>query len=85
MTLETSEIRVLSAFFSLAQQDRAATVIRLGAEADLPREALLPCLERLHAGGYVDREQLRLTLSGLALAVAFGARSRVAEARTLAA
>jgi DNA-binding IclR family transcriptional regulator len=76
MALETSEILVLSALFQLAQEDRAATLIRLSAQTDLSRDALLPCLDRLHAAGWVDHERLRLTLPGLAVAVAFAPRAR---------
>jgi hypothetical protein len=86
MALETSEILVLSALLQLAQEDRAATLIRLSTETELGREQLLPCLERLHGAGWVDQERLRLTLPGLAVAVAFAPRvRRLARSGALAA
>lgn len=86
MALETSEILVLTALFRLAREDRAATVIRLSGETGLGRDALLPCLDRLHAAGLADRDRLRLTLPGLAAAVAYAPDARrLAHARVLAA
>lgn len=86
MTLPTAESLVLSGLFALAQQDRPATLIRLAAFTELPRERVEACLGRLDTAGLVDRERLRLTLPGLALAVAAAPRARrELESRTLAA
>lgn len=76
MAIEAAQSLVLVGLFELAQQDRTATVIRLGAHTQLERRELLECLARLDAAGYVDRERLSLTLPGLALAVALAPSAR---------
>lgn len=80
MTLETTEILLLSALFQLAQADRAATLIRLASHTQLSREAALAGLARLAAAGWVDGERLRLTLPGLALAAGLYPRVRASQA-----
>ncbi len=81
MNPNLQETSILSAFFELAQEDEAATTLRLVARTGLSREVVCAGLERLEQGGFVDRERLRLTLPGLAFAVASAPRIR----RTLAA
>lgn len=76
MNLTTSETLVLVGLLDLAQVDRAATLIRLMAETDLPRASVGAALARLDRAGLADRERVRLTLTGLALALAVAPRAR---------
>ena len=86
MKLTTSETLVLLGLFDLARADRAATVGRLWEQTLLSRETVVTAIDRLEACGYADRAALRLTLPGLAVAVALASRVRRAErSRRLAA
>ena len=85
MNLDTSETLVLVGLLDLAQADRAATVLRLAAETDLPRDSVEGCLERLDQAGLAACERLRLTLTGLAIALAVAPRARRLRMRVVAA
>jgi len=85
MTLTTQETLVLRELFELAQSDTPATVIRLMTRTELPRATVEAALARLDRAGWVSREAIRLSLPGLALAVAAGPRARGARGRRLAA
>ncbi|HEY3667606.1 MAG TPA: hypothetical protein VGL19_16485 [Polyangiaceae bacterium] len=68
--------RLLQLVFSLSSASAALTRPRLERRLSLARGALSAPLDELARLGLVDAQRLRLTLSGLALAVACGARSR---------
>jgi hypothetical protein len=68
--------RLLQLVFSLSSASAALTRPRLEQRLGLERGELGAPLEELARLGLVDAQRLRLTLSGLALAVACGARSR---------
>ncbi len=76
MTFSDQEIIVLTAFSSMAQADRPATRTALGADTGVSPAELNRCLDRLEALGLVDLQRLRLTLSGLCVAVSLQARHR---------
>ena len=82
MDLQITHSLVLAAIFELLQADRAVTRPRLSAPTGLSPERLLRALAELEVNGWVDREELRLTLPGLAVAVAVQGR---ATARRMAA
>ena len=65
--------RLLRLVFSLSSASAALTRPRLEQRLSLPRGALSAPLAELTRLGLLDAQRLRLTLSGLALAVACGA------------
>lgn len=68
--------RLLQLVFSLSSATAALTRPRLEQRLSLGRGALSAPLDELARLGLLDAQRLRLTLPGLALAVAGGARSR---------
>ena len=68
--------RLLQLVFSLSSASAALTRPRLEQCLSLARGELSAPLDELARHGLVDPQRLRLTLPGLALAVACGARSR---------
>src|SRR5882724_13372768 len=68
--------RLLRLIFSLSSATAALTRPRLEQRLSLTRGALNAPLDELTRLGLLDAQRLRLTLSGLALAVACGARAR---------
>lgn len=85
--------RVLEFVFAASSTQRALTRPQLERQSGLGSEALNAALDELSKHGLLDARRLRLTLPGLALAVACGARSqrrpqkaaRVARRRIVAA
>jgi DNA-binding IclR family transcriptional regulator len=84
MTLNHRDLLVLKALYTLALGDRHATLGRLAEATGFARPELVVCLARLDAGGYADSARIRLTLPGLALAVAAPRRRRRGEVRLAA-
>ncbi len=80
MDLQITHSLVLAAFFELAQQDRVVTRPRLSAFTGLLPDQVRDTLGDLQTAGWVDADALRLTLPGLAVAVAVRGRAR--ELRT---
>jgi hypothetical protein len=68
--------RLLRLVFGLSSASAALTRPRLEQRLGLARGDLNTPLDELHRLGLLDAPRLRLTLSGLALAVACGARAR---------
>jgi hypothetical protein len=68
--------RLLRLVFALSSASAALTRPRLEQRLGLARGGLNAPLDELHRLGLLDAPRLRLTLSGLALAVACGARAR---------
>jgi hypothetical protein len=68
--------RLLRLVFTLSSASAALTRPRLERRLGLARGGLNAPLDELHQLGLLDAPRLRLTLSGLALAVAGGARAR---------
>jgi DNA-binding IclR family transcriptional regulator len=62
--------------YRAANLGRSLTESSLSQATELDLAQLERLLEDLDRAGYVDRDNLRLTLSGLAVAVATGARQR---------
>jgi hypothetical protein len=73
--------RLLRLVFSFSSASAALTRPRLEQRLGLARGGVNAPLDELHRLGLVDAPRLRLTLSGLALAVACGARSRRSKRR----
>lgn len=63
---------VLVSLFTLARSDVHATVIRLVHDTELTRPEVVSALAELDEAGLVDRSAVRLTLSGLMVAVSLG-------------
>jgi hypothetical protein len=74
--------RLLQLFFSLSSATAALTRPRLEQRLSLARGGVSAPLDELARLGLVDAQRLRLTLSGLALAVACGARGRKSKRLT---
>lgn len=70
MTDQTLALRILLALYRSASRGRIPTESSLSAETGIALEPLLQLLAQLDRAGYVDAAQVRLTLPGLALAVA---------------
>jgi hypothetical protein len=73
--------RLLQLVFALSSASAALTRPRLEQRLGLARGGLNAPLDELQRLGLLDAARLRLTLSGLALAVACGARSRSSRRR----
>ena len=73
---------VLQALWRLTQRGVAADLERLAAECSLPSRSVQCHLESLHAADLADAQRVRLTLHGLAQAVALSSLSLRAPART---
>jgi hypothetical protein len=67
--------RLLKLVFVLSSSSTALTRPRLERRLDVSTVALNQAVEELSRFGLLDAQRLRLTLSGLACAVAVGARS----------
>jgi hypothetical protein len=74
--------RLLQFVFALSSASPSLTRPRLEQRMGLMRGSLNAPLDELQRLGLLDASRLRLTLSGLALAVACGARSRNSRRRT---
>jgi hypothetical protein len=70
--------RLLVALFDLTQANETIELYSLADEAGLNLYRTLSEIHALSLAGFVDARRLRLTASGLALAVALNARLRVA-------
>lgn len=73
MVIDTPRARVLIALFDLARRGDAHDLSRLSEEAGLTSYRTLKELSLLQERGWVDARRLRLTLAGLAVAVALDA------------
>jgi hypothetical protein len=71
--------RLLKLVFSASSAQGSITRPRLERRSGLSAQAVQGALEELARLGMLDALRLRLTLSGLALAVACGARTRAAR------
>jgi hypothetical protein len=80
MTKPSIALRVLVTLYRAASRGQIVTEGRLSRLAELEERALDSLLRKLDRAGFVDREQLRLTLPGLAVAVA---ASRKPKTRSL--
>jgi hypothetical protein len=70
MNLSRSESRLLVALAVLTQENESIDIFTLSSRAELSLFAALRALASLHDLGLADRRRLRLTLPGLARAVA---------------
>ena len=86
MQISALSRRVLQLMFSLSSTSTALTRPRLERRLAVAPSELNPALDELTRLGLIDSQRLRLTLSGLAVAVASGAPStakpRVVQPRT---
>jgi hypothetical protein len=80
MINQSIALRVLVTLYRAASRGQIVTETRLCRLTEIESSELVSLLRRLDRAGFVDREQLRLTLSGLAIAVA---ASRKPKTRTL--
>ncbi len=76
MTLHPSQLALLHALYALARDGRRPTLAQLARRAKLTPLTALEALGALRAQGLTQSSALRLTLPGLALAVATSARGR---------
>ncbi len=70
MTKQNLALQILVALYRSASRGQFVTISSLSQRMDRDATELDALLGALDRAGYVDREQLRLTLSGLAVAVA---------------
>lgn len=77
MTNETLALRILVALYRSASRGGIPTESSLCAETGIAIEPLLQLLAQLDRAGYVDAAQVRLTLPGLALAVAATPKTKI--------
>jgi Mn-dependent DtxR family transcriptional regulator len=82
--LNSTEQDVLQALFALARDDRPADLSIVATELGLSCVAADEVLERLSRRGLVDPDRVRLTLPGLALAVAMVSRRGAGRKRRAA-
>ena len=75
MQISALSRRVLQTVFLLSSASTALTRPRLERRLVVASSELNPALDELTHLGLIDAQRLRLTLSGLAVAVASGARS----------
>jgi hypothetical protein len=73
--------QLLRLVFALSSSTASLTRPRLEQRLGLARGGLNAAFDELSRLGLLDAQRLRLTLSGLALAVAWGARSKAARRR----
>src|SRR5450755_1702354 len=73
--------RLIQLLFALSSAQASLTRPRLEQRLGLMRGGLNAAFDELQRLGLLDAARLRLTLSGLALAVACGARSRKSQRR----
>ncbi|HTA91209.1 MAG TPA: hypothetical protein VK745_16600 [Polyangiaceae bacterium] len=83
MQISPSAQCLLKLVFTASSSREPVTRPRLERQSGLSSRTLNRALEELEQCGLLDLPRLRLTLAGLAVAVAHGARSR-AQARTAA-
>jgi DNA-binding IclR family transcriptional regulator len=76
MTKQSPAARILVAMYRAANVGRCLTESLLSQTTEIELTRLMRLLEELDRAGYVDRDNLRLTLAGLAIAVAVGARQK---------
>ncbi len=69
--------RLLVLVFSLSSSSASLTRPRLERRLGVSSSELTPAFQELSRLGLLDAQRLRLTLSGLAVAVACGSRARV--------
>lgn len=82
MTEQTLAIRVLVSMYRSANHGRILTLATLQESVATDKACLLNQLKQLDRAGYIDASRLRLTLSGLAVAVA--AAKKLGNAKRLA-
>jgi hypothetical protein len=70
MTPTEFDLTLLSLLYRLASTDRPASIPRICRCTGLPAAAAVEALERLASAGLADAQRVRLTLPGLAIAVA---------------
>jgi hypothetical protein len=70
MTARTLHVAILQHLFDFASSGRRASVRALGDRLGIGLARTADALSTLHEAGLVDATRLRLTLSGLAVAVA---------------
>lgn len=75
--MNANQHAVLFALFTLAKNDRHATVLRLVQETNIQRSDVEKALTDLERSGLADLERVRLTFAGLAIAASI----RVPKAR----
>ena len=76
MQISSTAQRLLKLIFAACSASGALTRPRLERQSGLSARALHGALEELAQGGLLDARRLRLTLPGLAFAVACGARAK---------
>jgi DNA-binding IclR family transcriptional regulator len=74
MTKQTRALRILVTLYRTASRGRFLALSNLSQLVDLEETVVKRLLVELDRAGYVDSEQLRLTLPGLAIAVAAAKR-----------
>jgi DNA-binding IclR family transcriptional regulator len=76
MTNTQRSLRLLTTLYRFANRGKLATITNICVETGLEAETVRELLAALDRAGLVDASWPRLTLSGLATAVAAGARTK---------